>query len=157
MAAARKFGVFGEEEVLVQARMMPRVVVEGMRTMAFCRDEEFVRNIREASVVISHGGSTLLSVVRAGKTPVAMPRRADLGEIVNDHQVAFVAALARRGLASVAYEAEDLPRAIRRAREMGRPVALEGGGAVVVADAVRAAASIRRRGSEDSRTERISR
>ena len=46
--------------------------------------------IRTAHIVITHGGpSSFISVLQAGKIPVVVPRRAEFGEHVNDHQVDF--------------------------------------------------------------------
>lgn len=40
--------------------------------------------------MITHGGpSSFISVLQAGKIPVVVPRKAEFGEHVNDHQVDF--------------------------------------------------------------------
>jgi UDP-N-acetylglucosamine transferase subunit ALG13 len=107
--------------------------------------DEFTRRVAEATLVISHGGSTLVTVARSGKLPVAMPRRPELGEIVNGHQIRFVAALAGRGLVAPAYEAEDLPEAIMRARSSLPGKLPAGGGIATVAQAIRLVAGERKR------------
>ncbi len=58
----------------------------------FQRDLEpadFQRHLENASAVVAHAGcGTILSALELGKPVVVMPRRADLGEHRNDHQVA---------------------------------------------------------------------
>lgn len=50
-------------------------------------------------VVISCGPGGVMDARAAGRLPVVVPRRADLGEHVDDHQQAFAAHLEARGLA----------------------------------------------------------
>ena len=138
-------GLFESEEILVQARSVPDGIPTRWRIAAFLPVDEFTRRVAEATLVISHGGSTLIAVARSGKLPVAMPRRPELGEIVNGHQIRFVAALAERGLVAPAYEAEDLPGAIMRARSSSPGELPAGGGIATVAEAVRRLAGNRKR------------
>jgi UDP-N-acetylglucosamine transferase subunit ALG13 len=93
---------------------------------AHCEHSQFVPAQRmqelmsEASVVITHGGpSSFVEAMAAGKAPVVVPRRAEYGEHVNDHQADFVRIVAERigGIMPV-YDVAELPQAIERAREM---------------------------------------
>lgn len=143
-ADADRQGLFGSEEILVQARSVPDGIPARWQIAAFLPVDEFTQRIAEATLVISHGGSTLVAVARSGKLPVAMPRRPELGEIVNGHQIRFVAALADRGLVAPAYEAEDLPGAIMRARSSLPGELPSGGGIATVAEAVRLLAGNRK-------------
>jgi UDP-N-acetylglucosamine transferase subunit ALG13 len=144
-AVADRRGLFGSEEILVQARSVPDGIPTRWRIAAFLPVDEFTRRVAEATLVISHGGSTLVTVARSGKLPVAMPRRPELGEIVNGHQIRFVAALAGRGLVAPAYEAEDFPEAIMRARSSLPGELPAGGGLATVAQAIRLVAGERKR------------
>ena len=56
--------------------------------------------------------------IQAGKVPVIMPRRAHLGEHVDDHQLEMAQALERAGKVAVAREAAELPDAVKRALMM---------------------------------------
>lgn len=81
----------------------------------------------QADVVITHGGpSSFIEAMAAGKTPVVVPRRGDLGEHVNDHQADFVRIVAERqgGIVPV-YDVAELPQAIGRARELSRGAAFK--------------------------------
>lgn len=52
--------------------------------------KEMEEKIQTAHIVITHGGpSSFISVLQAGKIPVVVPRKAEFGEHVNDHQVDF--------------------------------------------------------------------
>ena len=59
--------------------------------------EDMQSYIREARIVITHGGpSSFLAPLQLGKIPIVMPRRVEYGEHVNDHQVEFVKDVAER-------------------------------------------------------------
>jgi UDP-N-acetylglucosamine transferase subunit ALG13 len=50
-----------------------------------------------AWVVVSHGGpATIMDARAVGRLPVVVPRRSDLGEHVDDHQVRFARWIAKR-------------------------------------------------------------
>ncbi len=54
--------------------------------------------IGEARLVVSHGGpSTILEARRAGHLPIVAPRRPELGEHVDGHQVRFTGWMAEQG------------------------------------------------------------
>lgn len=95
-----------------------------------CEHSKFVpfRKMKEvmaqADVVVTHGGpSSFIEAMAAGKVPVVVPRRGDLGEHVNDHQADFVRIVAERqgGIVPV-YDVAELTQAIERARELSRGV-----------------------------------
>ena len=88
----------------------------------FFPTEEYRQLIESAAIVVCHGGAgTLHHVFQAGKVPVVMPRRQKYGEHVDD-QFNLVQALAEQGRVIAALEPEDLPGAVRKAREfMGQP------------------------------------
>lgn len=91
-----------------------------------CEHSQFVPAQRmqelmsEASVVITHGGpSSFVEAMSAGRAPVVVPRRAEFGEHVNNHQADFVRIVAERigGIVPV-FDVGELPQAIAKAREM---------------------------------------
>lgn len=54
--------------------------------------------LAEAAAVVCHGGpGTIMGARAAGSVPIVVARRHDLGEHVDDHQVRFVARMARAG------------------------------------------------------------
>jgi len=58
---------------------------------------EMQRYIRDARIVITHGGpASFISVLQEGKVPIVAPRKSQWNEHVNDHQVEFSRAVAQR-------------------------------------------------------------
>ena len=50
-----------------------------------------IEKISQARIVITHGGpASFISVLQAKKVPVVVPRQAEFGEHVNNHQIEFV-------------------------------------------------------------------
>ncbi|MCW4384759.1 glycosyltransferase [Salinibacterium sp. SYSU T00001] len=70
--------------------------------------EELSREIAAADIVVSHAGTgSILSVLRAGKRPIVIPRRAAHGEHVDGHQDDLADYVSARGFALVR-EADEL-------------------------------------------------
>lgn len=58
---------------------------------------EMGRYIQEARIIITHGGpASFISALQVGKIPIVVPRKSELNEHVNDHQVDFSRAVAQR-------------------------------------------------------------
>lgn len=65
--------------------------------------------VREARLIVSHAGiGTVLTAARCGRPLVLMPRRADLGEHRNDHQMATVRGLGDRPGILIAMDESEL-------------------------------------------------
>lgn len=76
---------------------------------AFISPPECRRRIRAAHLVVAHAGmGTVLSALELGKPLLVMPRRAELGEHRNDHQLATARWLAEIGRVSVAFDEREL-------------------------------------------------
>jgi UDP-N-acetylglucosamine--N-acetylmuramyl-(pentapeptide) pyrophosphoryl-undecaprenol N-acetylglucosamine transferase len=87
--------------------------VEGGRWMS---RGEVEAGVRDAEVVVCHGGAGILSsALAAGRRPLVLPRRAALGEHVDDHQEELAGKLAERRLA-VVLDAAITPADVERAR-----------------------------------------
>lgn len=62
-----------------------------------------------AQVVVVQGGpGSIIDALSTGHIPIAVPRRAKLHEVVDDHQVEFARQMARQGQAVVAETKESL-------------------------------------------------
>jgi len=109
-------GLFAGEPVLMQTGFTRDFVPQHAEWKPFWSRPEFDRVIREANLIVTHGGATILELVRLGKVPVVMPRRKKYREHVNDHQVELVERLAAEGRVVPAWEPEDLPAAVWEAR-----------------------------------------
>lgn len=70
---------------------------------------------RADAVVCAAGPGTVIDALRAGVTPVVVPRRSELGEHVDGHQVAFAKVLAARGITLVATTEPELRAHLDRA------------------------------------------
>jgi exopolysaccharide biosynthesis glucuronosyltransferase PssE len=109
-------GILKDDEVIIQSGNDRDFRASHCKQQDFLSPERFAELIREAEVIICHGGAgTLYHVFQAGKVPVVMPRRKKYGEHVDD-QLALVKALAAEARIIPAYEPEELPKAIAEAR-----------------------------------------
>lgn len=86
---------------------------------------QMLDNVQKAHIVITHGGpSSFMMPLQVGKTPIVVPRQVKFNEHVNDHQVTFCKAVAKRyGSILVIEDIEKLGGVISRYSEitMGMP------------------------------------
>jgi UDP-N-acetylglucosamine transferase subunit ALG13 len=102
-----------DEQVVIQigsARFEPHHAVWFRMTTS----EEMARHIGSARVVITHAADSLLEAVRMRKPVIAVPRRADRKEHIDDHQVELAAALRARPGVTVADNVNELEGIIAR-------------------------------------------
>ena len=96
--------------VLYQYGMASPKPAENLTAVQWLPFDEMTRRLRETPVVVAHSGvGILMSALRQGRRPVVVPRRAEFGEHVDDHQLQIARKLAERGLA-VALLDETSPR-----------------------------------------------
>jgi UDP-N-acetylglucosamine transferase subunit ALG13 len=70
---------------------------------------EFRRRVEAASCIVSHAGmGTILTALEFGKPIIVMPRRGDLKETRNDHQIATAVHLSAQGRVIVAFDESEL-------------------------------------------------
>lgn len=63
----------------------------------FISYKEMQHKIKEARIVISHGGpASFIASLQVGKVPIVVPRQYELGEHVNNHQVEFAKNVSER-------------------------------------------------------------
>ena len=93
------------------------------RSMAFAESispAEFADKVHGSSVMVAHAGmGSVLTALEVGRPLVIMPRRGDLLETRNDHQIATAKWLADRSGIYVAMSEGDLPQALSRAMLSG--------------------------------------
>ena len=81
---------------------------------------EFEALVARSRLIVSHAGiGTVLTAARFSKPIVLFPRRADLGEHRNNHQLATIANLAGRPGILIAENAADLGPAIAQGLALG--------------------------------------
>ena len=84
--------------------------------------DELIDRVRAARAVVTHAGvGTLLACLGAGLVPVVVPRRAALGEAVDDHQVELGRRLARLGVVSLVEDDSTLATAVAQQPRVARP------------------------------------
>lgn len=116
-------GLFEGEMIFMQTGAARGFVPQHCEATAFVPRCEYERLVIEAGLIISHGGVSLLEMIRHGKVPIVMPRRRRYGEHVNDHQLELVELLASQNRIVPAWEGNDLPTAVHDARgRVARPV-----------------------------------
>ena len=95
----------------------------GATVVDFMQFDELSEAMAAADAVVTHAGvgSVLLAIMH-GHHPIVMPRRPDLGEGVDAHQVEFARRLEHEGLAIVVDGPADVAAALRTIR-LGTPAA----------------------------------
>ena len=82
----------------------------------FINKDEFAKYLREADVIISHGGTgALVGASKIGKNIIAVPRLAKYNEHVDDHQLQVVSVMEKEGYVRAVYDIDDLGRVINEA------------------------------------------
>ena len=95
--------------------------IEVFETLPF---DEVQALLRDASIVICHGGTgSLITALREGCHVIAIPRLHELGEHYDDHQLEITEAFAQRGLARSARSVADVEAALKAARTGARVMA----------------------------------
>lgn len=75
----------------------------------FVGTDEFRERVEQADVVVAHAGmGSIITALELGKPILVMPRRADLGEHRNDHQMATAKRFLEQGRIHVAFDEEEL-------------------------------------------------
>ena len=82
---------------------------EGHESAAYLGYGEMLSKTRSAVAIVSHGGpATIIDARAAGRVPIVVPRRQELGEHVDNHQVRFTTLLDERGEAFLARDPHHL-------------------------------------------------
>ena len=104
------------EDAFVQygASREPHGAGEWVDFLAF---DELAERMREARVVVCHAGvGSIMLARRCGHRPVVMPRRLELGEAVDDHQLQLARRLHQAGLVTLVEDERELADRDRRGR-----------------------------------------
>lgn len=124
----------------------PAHAAEAVASLSF---EQVVERMEAADVVVCHAGvGSILCALRAGHTPVVVPRSRRLSETVDDHQMELARALADERKVIAVFDESTLAGAVASVPPRGASVAV---GERPLHEAVRAAVhapvrSRRRRG-----------
>jgi UDP-N-acetylglucosamine transferase subunit ALG13 len=75
--------------------------------------DDLQRALSSAAIVVTHGGpATIVEARTAGHVPIAVPRRPDLDEMVDGHQLRFARMLRAEGLAVVCETEQEFRAAL---------------------------------------------
>lgn len=116
----------GRADVLIQVGPSD-IKLESARAVPMLAPPEFDRTFEEARVVVSHAGmGTILTALTRGKPLLVMPRRAELGEHRNDHQLATAAQFEGRPGILVAWSEEELLEKLDELERTPAPETIDG-------------------------------
>jgi len=116
----------GEDLVIQYGSTPPRPEMPNAVWIEFMPYEEVVDVMAKADSVICHAGvGTIMTALKAGHTPVVIPRLAQYGEHVDDHQLDIATRFAERGLVRCVTTETDLallltPRGDSASRGIGK-------------------------------------
>lgn len=104
----------GEQLLVQHGPVAPPVAAA--QSVAFMQFPEVIESMERADVVVCHAGAgSILCALRAGHTPVVVPRLKRYEETVDDHQVEFSRALAAEGKVLAVEDLETLAAVVRSA------------------------------------------
>lgn len=96
------------EEVIVQASGV-NFETKNIKVVGFIHPVEYSRLINSARLIISHAGmGSIVSALTKGKKIIVIPRKAELGEHRDNHQVDSAKKMEALGYVPVAYDEEQL-------------------------------------------------
>ena len=85
------------------------LVPQHIQWTPFLEPDEFRSRVEAADILVAHAGmGSILTALQAGKPILVMPRRGDLRETRNDHQVATAKRFLEMGRVAVAFDEEAL-------------------------------------------------
>lgn len=101
----------------------------------YCKYENFLDNekykevIENCSVLLTHSGvGSIMTAITSGKPVVVVPRLAEYGEHVDNHQVEIAEAFARKGYVLTCNNIDELADTIEKARTYKmKPYEVKGG------------------------------
>jgi UDP-N-acetylglucosamine transferase subunit ALG13 len=75
----------------------------------FIDPQEFRRRVSDANIIVAHAGmGSIITALELGKPIIVMPRRGDLMETRNDHQLATAKQFQQSGRIAVAMDEQEL-------------------------------------------------
>ncbi len=102
-------------EVRVIAQRGPLGPLDGLEGDQFLPKDQLLSLMSSAAVVVCTGGpATIAECMATGRRPVVVPRRARLGEVVDDHQLAYTRRLAAEGAIVLVENVDELGEVVDR-------------------------------------------
>lgn len=102
-----------KEEVIVQAGLTKYESAK-MKIFNLVSHDEFEKYIKEARIVITHGGvGSIITALKHEKKVIAAPRLAQYGEHVNDHQLQILKCFEKKGYILPLYDFNDFDKVLK--------------------------------------------
>ncbi len=93
-----------------------------LRHVEFLEPRAFRNAFNAATAIVAHAGmGTIINALELGKPILVMPRRGDLAETRNDHQLATARRFRELGLVEVAFDETELPDRLDQVGRWPRP------------------------------------
>ena len=106
-----------QEEVVVQAGYT-KFSSSLMRVEASYPQDEFEALLKEARIIITHGGvGTIMTALKLHKPIIGVARLAKYQEHVNDHQIQLLESFEQEGYLIYVKDLEELGEAIKKAKD----------------------------------------
>ena len=119
-----------DEEVIVQSGYSS-YIPQNTEVIKFCSPKEFEDYVLKSRLVITHAGiGSIATAILAEKPAIVVPRKAELGEVSNNHQFTTAKQLEKEGKVLVAYEVSELESKLKEA-ETFIPVQGQGSKAIL--------------------------
>lgn len=107
-----------------------------LKVIDYCSPTEFTDTMAKSRIIITHAGvGTICQGIELAKPVIVVPRKASLGEHVDDHQYTTAKQFEKEGKILVAYEVSELPNKLEQAKNF---VPVRGEGSERIIQAVRA-------------------
>ncbi len=104
-----------QEEVVAQIGQT-KFTSDKMKLVDFLNEAEFSALLKEARILITHGGvGTIIHAVNAQKPVIACARLAKYGEHHNDHQLQIIERFAKMGCLIPYYDGDSLKERLKEA------------------------------------------
>lgn len=105
-----------KEKVIVQAGYT-KYESKNMEQFSLIPKTEIGKYQEQADLIITHGGgASIVSSLKFGKKVIAVPRKHQYGEHVNDHQKDIVEAFSKKGYIIGINDVKELEEAIEKAK-----------------------------------------
>jgi len=103
-----------------------KFLFQDCKAVPFLSFDELQESVHAADLVIAHGGvGSVLMALEQRKIPLVLPRRADLGEHVDNHQIEFVKRMEQEGRVMAAYDTKEFKRVLESGEWMHRSTEMD--------------------------------
>jgi len=91
-----------------------------IETTRYLDSLQFQKKVQESNLIVAHAGmGTIITALEFGKPIIVMPRRGDLRETRNDHQIATTKKLEQQGRVIAAFDIKQLHEKLDETASLG--------------------------------------